>query len=330
MNKKIITILLINIILLLFASFSFSQETVQTDEGLGDNFWKFFVAILTLSFLALLLGLGLAFAHTKLKVAKNEKIEKIEDVLPSANCGACGYPGCAGYAMAIVEEGVGIDLCSPGGNSTVKKIAQILGVEAGEKEKQVARVHCNGDNSLAARKYIYNGILDCNSAATLFDGEKSCPYGCLGLGSCVRACAFEAVHVSANGIAIIDEEKCTGCGKCVDVCPKGIITLMPARSKVYVACSSKDKAKQVNSYCKVGCIGCKRCVKKCPVDGAINVSNFLARIDPEKCEHHTECVKICPNDCIISLIPVKEEKPQKEDKGEKKKENTAEQTAKDT
>lgn len=298
MNKIVFVIIMV--IVFAFAINGFA-EPAATSEGIGwDKELKILSAIVTLTILALAFGLLLGFAHQKLAVQRDEKVQAIEEVLPNANCGACGLAGCRAYAESIVYNNENITLCSPGGNAVAHKIADIMGMEVEDKEKQVARIHCRGENALTKKKFYYNGILDCNQANSMFDGEKACPYGCLGLGSCVRACAFDAIFINDRGIAEVDEEKCTGCGNCVPVCPKGIITLMPLKTQVYVTCSSHGKAKEIKSYCIVGCTGCKRCVKACNYD-AIHVENFLARIDTEKCTNCGDCIQTCPQDAIVGI-----------------------------
>ncbi|MDH5681091.1 MAG: RnfABCDGE type electron transport complex subunit B [Spirochaetota bacterium] len=260
------------------------------------------VAILSVGALALIFGLGLAYAHKKLAVEKDPRIEEIEEILPSANCGACGYPGCTGYAVGLIEEDIAIDLCPPGGSKLIKKLGIMLGKEAAEGEKMVARVLCSGDLDSARQKYVYNGITDCNQAVAMFGGSKVCDYGCVGLGSCVRACAFDAIDISKNLDVVVNEPKCTGCTLCVPVCPKDIIKMVPARTQIFNSCSSLDKAGPVKKYCNVGCTACKLCEKACEHD-AIHVVDNLAVFTYDKCTECNDCTIVCPTDSIQSWMP---------------------------
>lgn len=257
-------------------------------------------AILAIAGLGLLFGLGLAYASKKFEVKVDERVALVRDALPGANCGACGYSGCDAYADNIVTEGAKINLCPVGGEDTVNKIAEIMGVEAGSLEKKVARVMCRGSWDNAKIKFDYDGILDCRIATSMHGGPSACSYGCIGMGSCVKVCAFNAIKVE-NGLAVVNEEKCTACGNCVEECPKGIIELVPAKSKYSVLCKSKDKGGDARKNCSTACIGCSKCVKECPFE-AITVENFLAKIDYSKCKNCGKCMKVCPTGAIQKFI----------------------------
>jgi electron transport complex protein RnfB len=254
-------------------------------------------AIISLGALGLVFGLILAIASHIFKVEVDERTEKILDALPNANCGGCGYPGCSGYAEAIVQDGVAINKCAPGGADTVAKIAEIMGVTASKSEKMVAIVKCRGDNTVTTQKHNYVGVLDCVAANITQGGDKGCAYGCLGLGTCVSVCAFDAIRIE-NGIAVINPENCTACGKCVEACPRNIIEIVPYSKKVHVTCKSVDKGPMVKKVCDIGCIACRLCEKVCPVD-AIHVDNNLASIDYDKCIQCMLCVEKCPVNIII-------------------------------
>jgi len=264
------------------------------------------VAVITA--LAGLFGFGLAYAGKKLAVEKDQRINDVEDVLPGVNCGACGYPGCSGYAEAVVVEDVDISLCAPGGRDVASRIGSILGKIAASKTLTVARIHCGGDDSVSNHRYKYNGIYDCASAAALFGGFLECTAGCLGMGSCVKVCKFDAIEIDDNGKTTINAEHCTGCGACLRTCPHHLIELLPASKAVYVACSSNEKGGVCNKFCEVSCIGCMRCVKECPYD-AIHVENSLAYIDYEKCTSCGKCVSVCPKKCIIQDGQAEEQQP---------------------
>ncbi|NSW89644.1 MAG: Fe-S cluster domain-containing protein [Firmicutes bacterium] len=246
--------------------------------------------------LGLFFGIGLSFASKKFEVKVDEKVKLVRDVLPGANCAACGQTGCDAFAEAVAEGKVAVTGCPVGGADVAKKIGEILGLEAEAVEDKTARVICGGTFENSKVKYNYYGIEDCNAAAALYGGPSACLYGCIGLGTCVRACPFDAIVIE-NGLARVLEWKCTGCGMCVKACPKKIIELVPRYSRHTVTCSSLDKGNIVRQVCSVGCIGCTRCVKACPV-GAISMKGSLAKIDPPTCTNCGECVKVCPTGAI--------------------------------
>jgi Na+-translocating ferredoxin:NAD+ oxidoreductase RNF subunit RnfB len=260
-------------------------------------------SILAMSIVSYFLGLGLVYASKKFAVHKDERIELIENALPQSNCGACGVPGgCGGYASGIVKDGLDINLCKPGGSATVQLIAKIIGLDVdSEMIREDSRVHCKSGQSQGLFKYEYNGIDDCIQAKMLYGGPKVCEYGCIGLGSCVRSCPFDAIRISKDRLISIIEDKCTACGRCVDICPQKIIHLVPTSMKLYMGCSSKDKGAVVRKVCHVGCIGCMRCEKACPVD-AIHVVDNLAVFDYSKCINCNKCFEVCPTGCIKSSI----------------------------
>jgi Na+-translocating ferredoxin:NAD+ oxidoreductase RNF subunit RnfB len=258
-------------------------------------------AFLAVGILGGLLGLALAYAAKIFAVKKDKRIEDVEGILPGVNCGACGYPGCSGYAEAIVSEDAEMTLCSPGGAEVAAKIGEIMGVEVSVSgEKMVAQIHCRGTNETSKKKYKYEGIEDCNAMHSSFGGDKICPYGCLGLGSCIKVCPVDAIAKTEAGYLEIDKEKCIACGKCIDVCPTGVIKMIPYSAKVIVACNSTDKGGAVRKYCSVGCIGCKMCEKKSP-EGGFVIENFLASIDYNAEGSRDEAIEVCPAKCIINL-----------------------------
>ena len=247
--------------------------------------------------IALLLGSLLAVASVVFKVKKNEKAEKIREALPGANCGGCGYAGCSAYADAVVS-GAEINLCTAGGQKAQDAIAEIMGVEKCEFVEKRAQVLCGGECGAVTEKNIYDGVCDCLAAERVGMGPKNCTYGCLGLGSCVSVCRFDAISI-VNGIAKISESKCTACGMCVKICPRGVIELKPAASRVYVRCVSHDKGAEVRKNCGVGCIGCGICQKNCPAD-AITLNDGVAEIDSSKCSGCGICAEKCPQKCIAA------------------------------
>jgi electron transport complex protein RnfB len=256
-------------------------------------------SVLTLAILGAVFGFGLAIAARKLAVEKDERIALIEEELPGANCGGCGFPGCAGFAQALVEGKASPADCAPGGPKTASRIAAILGQEAVEKTPMVAFVACRGGDRVAP-SVDYKGLDTCTAAALLAENVRVCPFGCIGLGTCVEVCPFDALHM-VDGYAEVDEAACTGCGKCVEVCPKNLIHLVPKPKKVRIACSSLDKGKSVKLVCPVGCIGCGICAKNCPAE-CIQIVDNLAVIDHEKCINCGICAAKCPTKSIVDKV----------------------------
>lgn len=250
--------------------------------------------------LGLLIGLFLGAAGIKFKVEVDEKEEAVLAALPGNNCGGCGFAGCSGLAAAIAKGEAEVNTCPVGGEAVGNKIAEIMGVEAGETTREVAFVKCQGDCGKTTVDYEYTGVEDCSMLAFVPNGgPKSCNYGCLGYGSCVKACPFDAIHVEM-GVAKVDKEKCKACGKCIAACPKHLIELVPYDAKYAVACSSKDKGPVTMKGCSVGCIGCTLCAKNCPEE-AVTIENFNAHIDQSKCISCGTCVAKCPKKAITLL-----------------------------
>jgi len=258
-------------------------------------------AVLTLSGIGLLASLGLGLAAKKFAVQRNPLIERVDEVLPGVNCGACGWAGCNAYARAVVEEGAAVNACIPGGQETARQVAEIIGVEAAEAESWVAVLLCKGGRREAKSEFEYRGISDCKAAMIIAGGYKSCTYGCLGLGTCERACPFAAIHIDGNGLPAVDEEKCTGCGICVKSCPKSVLLLAPRGMGVHVRCHSHDRGGQVKKVCSVGCIGCGACVRICPYE-ALSLDDSLAVMNYSRCQQCGLCVDQCPTHNIDSLI----------------------------
>lgn len=251
----------------------------------------------------LLLGLGLAVAAKKLAVPKDPLTEKIEDVLPGANCGGCGYPGCPAFAEAVAQGEAPADGCVAASSTVNAKIAEIVGAEVSESVRRVARVKCHGGHS-AADAFEYRGPEECASAMLVMGGHKACAQGCLGFGDCVASCPFDAIHMGEGGVPEVDAEKCTACGKCVEACPKDLIVLWPENRAVCVECSNTAKGGVARKQCSVACIGCRKCAKVCPVD-AITMDGFLASIDPDKCINCGLCARECPTGAIVDTAPAR-------------------------
>jgi len=258
-----------------------------------------FLAVAAIIVVAVVFGSILGYAAKRFHVEVDPRIERINEVLPGANCGGCGFPGCSGYAEAIVLHGAPIDRCAPGGPDVAKKIAEIMGMEAAETEPKVAVVLCHGWRDVAAERFEYDGVRTCRAASLMGvgAGHKACPFGCLGFGDCVEACPFGAIVMGERGVPEVLRAKCVGCGKCVEACPRNIITLLPRSRTVFVACKNTQKGAKAKKLCKNACIACKRCEKVCKFD-AIKVENNLARIDYEKCKLCGRCAQECPQNVI--------------------------------
>ena len=251
------------------------------------------IAAAVVGAVGLVIGVLLGVASEKFKVEVDEKEILVRNELPGNNCGGCGYPGCDGLAKAIAAGEAAVDACPVGGAPVGEKIAAIMGVEAGSAEKQVAFVKCKGTCDKTNMQYRYYGIDDCRKVSVVPGaGEKACAYGCMGYGTCVKACQFDAIHI-VDGVAVVDKEKCVACGKCVSACPNHLIELVPYKAEHLVQCSSHDKGKDVKAKCENGCIGCTLCTKQCEV-GAIHMENNLAVIDYSLCTNCGKCAAKCP------------------------------------
>lgn len=259
----------------------------------------------------ILVGLGLVaavvlyFVAQKFKVYEDPRIDQVEAMLPGANCGGCGFPGCRGMAEALVKnDDIASLYCPVGGAATMQAIAEFLGKAVTEKEPMVAVVRCGGTYCNRARINTFDGARSCAVEASLYGGETGCTFGCLGNGDCTSVCNFDAIHMNPEtGLPEVDEEKCTACGACVKACPKHIIELRKKGLKgrrVYVNCVNQDKGAVTRKACAVGCIGCGKCVKTCPFE-AITLENNLAYIDPAKCRLCRKCVAVCPTGAIVEV-----------------------------
>ena len=258
-------------------------------------------AVAVLAALGIAFGVVLAIAGKKFAVETDERVGKVRAALGGANCGACGFAGCDAFAAAVVEGTAKPNGCPAGGAKTAKAIAKIMGLEVdGEMEPMVARVRCNGGCGNSADRYQYEGLRSCRGAAAYAGGPKLCEFGCIGLGDCYNACKFGAISVY-DGIAHIDPAKCTGCGACMKVCPRGIINLLPRSKTVVVMCRNKAVGKIARTQCKVACVGCGRCERNCPSD-AIHVVDGVALIDETKCTRCGACVEGCPMHCIVNFF----------------------------
>ncbi len=261
-------------------------------------------AVGVLGSLGILSGALLAVASKIFHVEVDQKVIEVRNLLPGANCGACGFPGCDGMALAIAEGRAPVNGCPVASSEKHQQIADVMGTTAGATDKKVAHVMCQGCDSVATKKYDHDGVKDCKAAAAVQGGPKSCDRGCLGFGNCVVVCDFDAIEI-VDGLAVIDKEKCTSCGKCIEECPKAVIEFVPYKNNVIVGCHNKDFGKAVKDVCTVGCIGCKICEKNCAFD-AIHVTDNLAKVDYEKCTHCMVCVQKCPTKAIQGDLTVVE------------------------
>lgn len=256
------------------------------------------IAALLVGGTGLFIGIFLGVAGVKFAVEVDEKEVAVRGELPGNNCGGCGYAGCDGLAAAIAKGEAPVGACPVGGDPVAQKIAAIMGQEVGDSVRQVAFVKCGGDCEKAKEDYTYTGVQDCEMMAFVpSGGAKKCVHGCLGYGSCVKVCGFDAIHI-INGVGVVDKEACKACGKCVDKCPKHLIELVPYDQTTFVHCSSHDKGKVVTNSCEIGCIGCKKCEKACPSE-AIKVTDFVAHIDYSKCTNCGTCKETCPRGVIF-------------------------------
>ncbi len=260
------------------------------------NITAILYAALALGGIGVVFGVVLSFADKKFAVAVDERVEKVRAALPGANCGACGYAGCDAFAQAVVNGTAKANGCIPGGASSAKALGEIMGEKVEEEAPMIAKVVCQGEKGVSKERYQYDGYESCQMASGMAGGPKKCPYACVGLGDCVKVCAFDALTV-VNGLARVDEKKCTACGMCAKICPRHSIQLMPRNATVTVRCQNRDPGRMAREECMKACIACKRCEKECP-HGAILVTDGFARIDTDKCTRCGACAKVCPVGCI--------------------------------
>ena len=257
----------------------------------------FWIALATMGGLGLVFAGALAVADKKLRVEENPLIGKVNDVLPGANCGGCGKAGCYDFAVSLVDGKAAVNGCPVGGSDTALEIASILGIEAQDAVKIVPRILCKGGNSEAVKKMVdYYGPLSCKAMALVSGGNKLCFYGCLGGGDCVEACPFGAMVMNENGLPEVIEDVCTGCGLCVKACPRDIIEMHPIDREVFIYCKNEDDPKTAKGVCSVSCVGCGICARKS--DGAIEMVNFLGRINYDKLNTEIIPFEKCPTGAI--------------------------------
>jgi len=253
--------------------------------------------------LGLLLALMLVLANQRLYVYEDPRIDQVEDLLPKANCGACGEAGCRTFAELLVKGEVEPGKCTVNAKATNQRIADFLGVALGSNERRVARLACAGGAHVARQRARYAGLASCRAAALVSGGGKGCAWGCLGLGDCVAVCAFGALSLDAHGLPVVDESRCTACGDCVDVCPKDLFSLHPLSHRLWVACKSRDAGDEAEHECEVVCTACGRCAQDSP-EGLIRIENNLAVIDYSRnALASTVAIERCPTGAIVWLEP---------------------------
>jgi len=259
------------------------------------------VSSLSMSGFAIIFAALIYIVNLKFAVEDNPLVEKVEQMLPGANCGACGYPGCRAVAEGLVSGKMGLDVCPAGGKKTVEKLKELLGGNAELKEDEIARVLCQGGNKEAKERALYTGISDCRAASLVSGGGKGCSYGCLGLANCAAVCPFDAIMMNDNGLPEVNAEKCTGCGICVKECPRKIIILAKKTKRLHVLCKSQDTGKVSRSLCSKACIGCGICVKNAK-NKEVFLSGNLAIIDYNVSDDNSGYVtEKCPTDSIVFI-----------------------------
>jgi RnfABCDGE-type electron transport complex B subunit len=256
------------------------------------------ISVAAMGGLGIFFAAFLAIADRKLRVEEDPLVEAIACALPGANCGGCGYAGCRQLAEMIASRRAPISACPPGGQSSIDAIAKLLGVEAVKREPIVAVVLCRGGNAEAKRNADYRGERTC-MAADLTNGAKACIYGCHGYGDCVRACQFDAMDMSPNGLPVVFRDRCVGCGACARACPRDLIEMHPVERELFVYCKSRDKGPVAKKACSAACIACGICVKACEVPGGIVLKDNLAEINYDTCPQNDVPTKKCPTRCIL-------------------------------
>lgn len=265
------------------------------------------IAVATMGGLGFLFSSGLAFADKKLRVEENPLINKINEILPNANCGACGNAGCYDFAVKVVEGKIQPNGCPVGGEETSNMISEILGIEKSATVKLIPRILCYGNKYNAVKKdVVYKGPQSCASKAIVSGGDKLCNYGCLSGGDCVKACPFGAMIMNDDELPLVIEELCTGCGLCAKACPRNIIEMHPIERSVFVFCKNQDEPKRAKEVCKAACIGCGICARKS--DGGIEMINNLAIINYNKLDGAKIPFEKCSTSAIKNLYTIVNQK----------------------
>ncbi|MGB5260071.1 MAG: RnfABCDGE type electron transport complex subunit B [Gammaproteobacteria bacterium] len=259
------------------------------------------IAVVFMTALGLCLALILAMANKRLFVYEDPRIDQVEELLPHANCGACGTAGCRAFAEKLVTGELQPGKCTVNSKEMNQVIADFLGVDLGAEVKRVARLACAGGNHVAKTRASYTGLAGCRAAALVAGGGRECTWGCLGLGDCERVCDFDAIVMDIHGLPVVDEDQCTACGDCVDICPRDLFSLHPIDHHLWVACKNQEKGDEAEAECAVVCTGCGRCAADSP-EGLIVISNDLAVIDYTKNRLASQlAIQRCPTGAIVWL-----------------------------
>ena len=307
MQKKIM-ILMLSILLLcniaLIADSSGDKENSKT--------YIIIATVVSLGLLGLFFGGGLGIASKVFEVKTDPKVEKIDAILPQAQCGMCGCPGCSKFAEAVAKGDAQPDACKPGGPELAKQIGDILGIKVETKVAPVATILCTRKDQVKKTK-DYRGIKDCKAAVALGENIYECAFACLGFGTCANICPFDAIYMDEKtNMPVIIEDTCTGCGLCAQECPVNVIGMTPRDKHVHILCVSTEPPKIKGKVHKPGaCIGCRKCVKKCP-ENAIAVVNNVAKIDYDKCTNCETCISVCPTTAIFNIRPQKKDQKEEE------------------
>lgn len=261
-------------------------------------------AVLALAGLSLLFGVLLAIASVRFTVETDPRVDEVLEALLGSNCGACGYPGCQPAAEAVVAGKAPVDVCVAGSKPVAEAVARIMGVPAGVRERGVALVHCKGGVRESVPRAVYQGIDSCAAADKIAGGGKACDYGCLGRGTCRTVCPVNAIIIDPDHRRWVNRDKCTGCGLCVEACPRGLIRVVPRDQQVLAVCNNRDKGSKARAACSVCCTACKKCEKVCDFE-AIYVADNRAWINYEKCTQCGKCIDVCPCGVIVRVVPPK-------------------------
>ncbi len=261
------------------------------------------VAVGTLGGLTFLIASMLLFAHGRLRVDEDPRIDAVYELLPQTNCGACGLPGCRPFAEALSRDEVQPGQCTVSSEQQKAAIADFLGVDVGEHEKVVARLACAGGDNVARNHARYEGLASCRAAALIAGGGKGCSWGCLGLGDCEKVCDFDAIVMDRHRLPVVIDDACTACGDCVDACPKDLFSLHPVSHRLWVACRNLQHGDAILEDCEVGCTGCGKCAMDAR-GGLIAMADNLAVVDYGRDHQQPEAIRRCPTGAIVWLDPV--------------------------
>ncbi len=251
--------------------------------------------------LGIILASVLAIANRVFYVYEDPRLDEVEEMLPATNCGACGHAGCRAFAEALVKGDDSPSKCTVSPPEMIEAIADYLGVDAGQQEKRVARLACAGGSHVARMRARYKGLQTCRAAHSVAGGGKGCAWGCLGLADCEVVCEFDAIHMDEHGLPVVDEDKCTACGDCVEICPRDLFSIHPKSHRLWVACMNLQRGEEAEAECEVACNACGRCALDAP-PGVVTIEDNLAVVHYEYNRLTTpECIQRCPTGAIVWL-----------------------------